>query len=160
MSAGLPDQPTGRGGDHWDHFSPPLGPGLGLGLGLRGVGANKARAFEQVGLALTATITDPARVRLRSSELIRCSAADDQGLLLAWIDTLLGRMAVHHLLFGAYRVRLGPGALAAMALGEPLDAHGGSLGIDLHQVLCDQLSLMPGPAQTWRAEVILSVERP
>ncbi|MEB3165538.1 MAG: archease [Cyanobacteriota bacterium] len=155
MSAPSSEVRDGPVGDGWSHF----GPAAGQGLGLLGVGTSKERAFEQVGLALTALITDPARVRLRGHEEIQCTAADDQGLLLAWIETLLGRMAVHHVLFGSYAVQLRQGTLAARALGEPLDPRCGHPGLDLHRVLCDQLSLSPGPAGSWRAEVILSLGR-
>jgi|GEM_PF-4074565 SHS2 domain-containing protein len=156
MSAPSSDARDGFAGDGWSHFGPAEGPGLGL----RGVGRSKERAFEQIGLALTAMITDPARVHLRGQEEIQCAAADDQALLLAWIETLLGRMAVHHVLFGSYAVQLRQGTLEARALGEPLDPRCGHPGLDLHRVLCDQLSLSPGPAGTWRAEVILSLGWP
>lgn len=136
-------------GDRWEHFAPE-----GC-LGLRGVGSSKERAFEQVGLALTATMTDPASVRPQGREEIHCSAPDDERLLLAWIETLLGRMAMQHLLFGQYRVRIGPQGLHATALGEPLDPRGVDPRLDLHRVFCEQLRLIRGPAEDWRAEVIL-----
>jgi len=136
-------------GDRWEHFAPE-----GC-LGLRGVGSSKERAFEQVGLALTATIADPASVRPRGREEIHCSAPDDERLLLAWIETLLGRMAVQHLLFGQYRVRIGAQGLQATALGEPLDPRAVDPRLDLHRVFCEQVRLFAGSAEAWEAEVIL-----
>ena len=41
---------------HWEHF------GHGADIGVRGIGATMAESFEQAAVALTAVITDPAKV--------------------------------------------------------------------------------------------------
>ena len=40
----------------WEHFP------HGADIGVRGIGATRSQAFEQAARALTAVITDPARV--------------------------------------------------------------------------------------------------
>jgi SHS2 domain-containing protein len=40
-------------GKYWEHFS------HDADIGIRGIGATKEEAFEQVAIALTAVITDP-----------------------------------------------------------------------------------------------------
>ena len=68
---------------------------------MRGFGPTKAAAFEQAALALTAVITDPARVMARETVPIFCEAADDELLLAAWLNAIVCEMAVRRMLFGA-----------------------------------------------------------
>lgn len=51
---------------HWEHFS------HAADMGLRGYGDSKAQAFEQMALALTATVTEPERVAPLQSVDIVC----------------------------------------------------------------------------------------
>ncbi len=90
-------------------------------VGIRGYGASKAEAFEQAATALTAVITDPARVRARQAVPVRCEAPDDELLLVDWLNRLILEMDTRHLLFGRFSVELGAGYLNATAWGEPLD---------------------------------------
>lgn len=58
--------------DQWEHFE------HGADIGVRGLAATKAGAFEQAALALTAEVTDPARVAQPKAVTIRCDARRDQ----------------------------------------------------------------------------------
>lgn len=98
----------------WEHFE------HGADIGVRGLGASKAQAFEQAAIAMTAVITDPSRVELRQSVDIACEAADDETLFVAWLNALVYEMAVRHMLFGRFEVRIDGHRLQACAVGEPV----------------------------------------
>ena len=99
--------------EHWEHFS------HGADVGVRGFGLTKAAAFEQAALALTAAITDPARVAAQETVEIACQAADDELLLAAWLNAIVSEMAVRRMLFGRFHVDLQGDRLQATASGEP-----------------------------------------
>src|SRR5450830_218699 len=84
--------------DRWEHFE------HGADIGVRGLGASKASAFEQAALALMAVITEPGRVAARDTVAIACEAADDELLLVGWLNALVFEMAVRHMLFARLRV--------------------------------------------------------
>jgi tRNA nucleotidyltransferase (CCA-adding enzyme) len=73
-----------------------------------------------------AVITEPGRVAPRTEVEIRCQAADDELLLVAWLNALLYKMAVRHMLFACFCVVLDGCRLQATAAGE-------SISITRHQ---------------------------
>lgn len=99
----------------WGHFR------HGADVGVRGVGATRDEAFEQVALALTAVVANPANVRCELPVNIRCEAPDDELLLVDWLNALIYEMATRRMLFGRFAVAIREHALEATAWGEPLD---------------------------------------
>ena len=55
-------------------------------MGVRGVGPTLADAFELTALAMTAVVTDPARVAPKEAVDIHCEALDDELLLVDWMN--------------------------------------------------------------------------
>ena len=100
---------------HWEHFE------HGADIGVRGLGATKAGAFEQAGLALTAVVADPAAVRAAERVALACEAPDDELLLAEWLNALVYEMSTRRMLFSRFAVRLENGRLQAEAWGEPVD---------------------------------------
>lgn len=91
-------------------------------IGVRGMGGSCAEAFEQAALALTAIVTDPARVRTLEKVELSCEAPDVELLLTDWLNALIYEMAVRHMLFGRYEVEISGGCLHGAAWGEAVDA--------------------------------------
>ena len=106
---------------HWEHFAHQAE------VGVRGVGETLDQAFEQVGLALTAVITDPSAVHPTQAVVIECEATRASLLLENWLSQLALEMDTRHMVFGRFEVHLGPpdlgGALSLYALvwGEAVD---------------------------------------
>jgi len=90
-------------------------------IGVRGVGGTCAEAFEQAALALTAIVTDPARVSPGERIELSCEAPDAELLLADWLNAIIYEMATRHMLFGRYQVTLAGGYLRGAAWGEPVD---------------------------------------
>lgn len=99
----------------WEHFP------HDADVGVRGVGATKEEAFAQAALALTAVVTDPARVVPRVEVSVRCAGGDDELLLVAWLNAVIGEMSARRMLFSRFSPRLEGGALRAVLAGEPVD---------------------------------------
>jgi 3'-phosphoadenosine 5'-phosphosulfate (PAPS) 3'-phosphatase/SHS2 domain-containing protein len=103
------------GGGRWEHFPHEAD------IGVIGAGATKAEAFRQAALALTAIVTDPARVRPQEAVAIACEASSDELLLVEWLDAIVYEMAVRRMLFAEFTVEIHDGRLQAVARGEPVD---------------------------------------
>lgn len=99
----------------WENFA------HGADVGVRGSGRTRAEAFGNAALALTAVLVDPGAVEARDCVPIRCSAPDDEMLLVDWLNAVVYAMATRHMLFGRFDVRLDDHTLAASAWGEAID---------------------------------------
>lgn len=100
----------------YEHFA------HGADIGVRGMGGSCAEAFEQAALALTAIVTDPARVRALEKIDMACEAPDVELLLPDWLNALIYEMAVRHMLFGRYEIAIAGNRLQGAAWGEVVDA--------------------------------------
>jgi tRNA nucleotidyltransferase (CCA-adding enzyme) len=101
---------------HWEHFAHEAD------MGVRGLGATKEAAFEQAALAMTAVITDLAKVQPREAVEIHCGAPDDELLFVDWLNALVFEMATRRLLFSRFEVHITDHQLHGRAWGEPADA--------------------------------------
>jgi tRNA nucleotidyltransferase (CCA-adding enzyme) len=90
-------------------------------VGVRGFGPTKAQAFAQAALAITALVTDPARVAARVPVEFCCSAPDDELLLARWLNEVIYAMATRNLLFARFEVSLQGDSLQATGHGEAVD---------------------------------------
>ena len=99
----------------WEHFA------HGADVGVRGSGRTRAEAFGNAALALTAVLVEPGAVEARDCVPIRCSAPDDEMLLVDWLNAVVYAMATRNMLFGRFDVRLDDHTLAASAWGEAID---------------------------------------
>ena len=99
----------------WEHFD------HGADIGVRGVGATREAAFEQIALALTGVITDPAGVRPELSVAVTCEASADDLLVVDWLNAIVYEMATRRVVFGKFQVHLDGTRLTAIAWGERVD---------------------------------------
>jgi SHS2 domain-containing protein len=100
---------------HWEHFAHEAD------VGVRGVGATRAEAFEQVALAMMAAVVDLDTVRPTERVDIECEGLDDELLLAEWLNRIVYEMGSRHMLFGRFSVRLEGLRLHGAAWGEPVD---------------------------------------
>jgi SHS2 domain-containing protein len=99
----------------WEHFA------HAADMGVRGHGGTREAAFEQAALAMTAVITDPAKVEARERVEIHCEAPDDELLFVDWLNVLVFEMATRRLLFSRFEVHITGHQLDGRAWGEPTD---------------------------------------
>ena len=99
----------------WEHFA------HGADIGVRGIGPSREAAFEQGALALTAVVSDPARVAAKTPVAIACTAPSDELLFVDWLNALVYEMSTRGMIFGKFDVRIENGRLEGRARGEAVD---------------------------------------
>jgi len=137
--------------DRWEHFE------HGADIGVRGFGASKARAFEQAALALTAVVTDPERVVARDSVEISCEAADDELLLVAWLNALVYEMAVRRMLFSRFALRIDGRRLRATAMGETVSVARHHPAVEVKGATYTSLRVAQRDDGPWMAQTVVDV---
>jgi len=135
----------------WEHFH------HGADIGVRGLGPTQAAAFEQAALALTAVVTDPARVAPQVAIEISCAAADAELLLVDFLNALVYEMATRRLLFGRVEVRLDEERLAARAWGEPVDVARHEPAVEVKGATLTALTVARQPDGGWLAQCVVDV---
>jgi len=144
--------PAADGGvGDWEHFA------HGADIGVRGRGATPAQAFEQAALALTAVVTDPARVKAVDAVSIRCRAPDLEMLLYEWLNGLVFQMATQRMLFAAFAVRIAGEELEAQASGEAVDVERHAPAVEVKGATLTELAVRQDPDGRWRAQCVLDV---
>ena len=125
-------------------------------LGLRGIGKDKAGAFEAIGSALTAAITDPDRVAASESVELHCEAPDDEVLLVDWLNSLIYEMAVRNMLFREFDVTLNDGRLDAKVKGEKVDRTRHQPAVEVKGATYTALSVEPCE-EGWTVQCVIDV---
>ena len=98
----------------WEHFP------HDADVGVRGFGATAAEAFEQAAIALTAVVTH-TEVKPQVAVEVTCEAPDLALLFVEWLNAIIYEMAVRHMLFGRFAVRIEGKRLNGTLWGEPVD---------------------------------------
>ncbi len=129
----------------------------GADVGVRGFGASPAEAFAAAALALTAAVTDPARVEPREPVEIHCEAEDVEMLLHDWLNAVIYYMATLGMLFGRFDVRLEDHRLEATAWGEPVDPARHQPAVEPKAATLTELKVAEEPSGRWLAQCVVDV---
>lgn len=136
---------------YWEHFE------HGADIGIRGIAPTLAQAFEQTALAMTAVICNPEQVAATQTVTINCQAADDELLLLDWINELIYEIAVHGLLFSRYQVTIQNDVLAATAYGEKVDLAKHQPAVEIKGATFTELRVYQRADDLWVAQCVIDV---
>jgi tRNA nucleotidyltransferase (CCA-adding enzyme) len=129
----------------------------GADVGVCGLGRSKAEAFEQAATALTAVITDPNTVAAVDSVEISCNAADDELLLVEWLNALIYEMATRKMLFARFKVQIEGNGLTGTAWGESIDLKRHDTAVEVKGATYTELKVTQEPNGDWRAQCIVDV---
>jgi len=140
-----------RSAPRWEHFD------HGADIGVRGLGATRADAFEQVAVAMMAVIVDPAVVRRTTGVPVACAAESDDLLLLEWLNTLVYEMATRHMLFGEFHVALNGHTLSAHAWGEPVEPARHMPAVEVKGATATELRVYQRDDGPWVAQCVVDV---
>ena len=138
-------------GMHWEHFPHQAD------MGVRGFGPTLAVAFEQAAVAMTAVVTDPARVAADIAVEIRCEAPDDELLLVDWLNALILEMAARHLLFSRFEVSIDAHRLQATAWGEAIDPARHQPAVEIKGATYTELKVRQDETGRWLAQCVVDV---
>ena len=120
------------------------------------MGPTKAEAFRQAALALTAVVTDPARVEPLEAVPVFCQAESDELLLVEWLNALVYEMAVRGMLFRDFAIEIDRGKLRATVYGEPVDITRHEPAVEIKGATLTALRVAEGP-DGWRAQCVVDV---
>ncbi len=126
-------------------------------VGVRGNGCTLNEAFEQAALAMTAVITNPASVAERQAIGLSVSAADDEMLLVEWLDALVYEMATRKMIFGRFRVDIEERVLRATAWGEAIDVGRHQPGVEVKGATLTELRVWQDQTGIWHAQCVVDV---
>jgi len=129
----------------------------GADVGVRGTGNSKAQAFEQAALALTAVITDLASVSAKESVEIACEAADDELLLVNWLNAVIYEMAIRRMLFARFEVCIEGTTLTARAWGEAIDIAKHQPAVEVKGATLTNLAVRRDDNGNWLAQCVVDV---
>jgi tRNA nucleotidyltransferase (CCA-adding enzyme) len=135
----------------WEHFPHEAD------MGIRGRGASKEEAFEQAAVALTAVITDPAKVDPRLCITIRREEADDELLFAEWINALVYEMATRKMLFSRFRAAFTGPVLTGQAWGEPVDVANHQPAVEVKGATYTALRVVQRSNGEWIAQCVVDV---
>ena len=134
----------------WEHFP------HDADVGVRGFGATAAEAFEQAAYALAAVVTH-AQVKPKVSVEVRCEAPDLELLFVEWLNAIIYEMAVRHMLFGRFAVRIESGRLEGMLWGESVDVARHAPACEPKGATYTALRVAKNLDGTWSAACIVDV---
>ena len=140
-----------QGQGRWEHFD------HGAYHGVRAWGSTKAQAFEQAALAVTAVVTDPARVMARETVPIFCEANDDELMLAAWLNAIVSAMAVRRMLFADFHVEFDGNELNATATGERISVDRHQPVVEVKGATYTSLRVARTHAGGWLAQTVVDV---
>jgi SHS2 domain-containing protein len=136
---------------HWEHYSHPAD------MGIRGFGRTREEAYAQAALALTAIITDPAKIEPRKSVEIICEEDDDEMLFWYWLSALLYEMDTRTMLFGRFDVAPVDGGIRATAWGDMVDVTRHQPAVEVKAATYADLKVERDSRGMWVAQCIVDV---
>jgi tRNA nucleotidyltransferase (CCA-adding enzyme) len=142
---------TALDGVHWAHFPHQAD------MGVRGVGPTLAAAFEQVALAMTAVVTDPASVAPAIAVAIDCEAPGHELLLVDWLNALILERAARHMLFSRFEGGLDGRHLHAPAWGEAVDIEKHQPVVEIKGATYTELKVVRNESGQWQAQCVVDV---
>jgi SHS2 domain-containing protein len=129
----------------------------GADIGVRGVGQSKAEAFEQAAMALTGVVTDPVTVAPRDVVEITCREADEELLLVDWLNALVYEMATRRALFSRFEITVEGDTLRAKAWGEAVDVAKHQPAVEVKGATFTELRVHRDQDGTWTAQCVVDV---
>lgn len=135
----------------WEHFPHEAD------MGVRGIGRNRDEAFAQAALAMSAIMTDVAKIHDRIKVDVTCQAPDDELLLVDWLNALIYEMATRKMLFGRFEVHVQDHSLTAHAWGEPMDRARHELVVEVKGATYTALQVARQTNGFWVAQCVVDV---
>jgi SHS2 domain-containing protein len=145
------DNKPPRDTGHWEHFPHEAD------MGVRGIGASMEQAFVQAALALTAVVTDPAKIRCRETVALTAADPDPELLLVDFLNAVIFEMARRRMLFGRFRVAITDGRLHATAQGETVDIGRHQPAVEIKGATYTALAVKHCNDGTWLAQCVVDV---
>jgi SHS2 domain-containing protein len=145
MSVGLT---TTRRWEHFEHMAD---------MGVRGIGPSREAAFEEAALAMCAVVADPALVRPEILLEVDCHAANDEFLLIDWLNALVYQMSAERMIFSRFEVTISGGHLHGRAWGEVAEPTRHHPAVEVKGATFTELKVARSADGLWMAQCVVDV---
>jgi len=135
----------------WEHFYHQAD------IGIRGMGDSIEEAFEQAAIALTAVITDPAKIAGTEKIQVSCNCRDRELLFVDWLNALIYETATRKMLFARFEVSIEDADLRADIWGEPIDTQKHQAAVEVKAATYNSLKVSCNKAGLWVAQCVVDV---
>lgn len=135
----------------WQHFH------HGADIGVRGIGTTLAEAFAQTALAMSAVITEPGLISTNECIKVECEVADNEYLLMDWLNALVYEMATRHMLFSTFDVTIQEHHLSAKVCGEKIDQQKHQPAVEVKGATLTELKVVQQQDGSWLAQCVVDV---
>lgn len=139
------------GKTYWQHYE------HGADIGVRGVGPDRAAAFVQAALALTAVISPPQGVLPQTQLEFDCEAPDEELLFVDWLNRLIYEMASRNMLFSRFELELTSTHLHARVWGEAIDQARHQPAVEVKGATYTTLQVRQDLDGNWCAQTVVDV---
>ena len=135
----------------WEHFPHQAD------IGVRGFGATREEAFQQVAIALTAVVTDPRRVVARDVFELELESKEDDLLLVDWLNRLIYEMNTRRMFFGRFDVWVDTPLLRARVWGEEVNVRKHKPAVEVKAATYHQAAVYRDASGAWIAQCVVDV---
>ena len=136
---------------HWEHYD------HGADIGVRGVGGDKASAYEQAALALTAVVTRLDEVIPTTRIDVDCEGTDDEMIFIDWLNAVIYEMATRKMLFSRFQVHLREDGLSGELWGEVVDVGRHHPVVEIKGATLTTLAVSQDHHGQWVAQTVVDV---
>ena len=136
---------------HWEHFPHEAD------MGIRGIAPSLEEAFAQAALALTAVITNPAKVKPRETITLTACDPDPELLFVDFLNALILEMATRRMLFSRFHVTISGDRLTAAAQGEAVDIVRHQPAVEIKGATYTELAVKHLKNGAWSAQCVVDV---
>ncbi len=117
-------------------------------VGIIGIGKTLEEAFQEAAKAMFQTMCDINHVKPEKTVKVKADAADEEGLLIDWLNALLAQKDIRDMLFSSFRVNIKKGNnkfnLTADVKGEKLNPKKHHLKVEVKAATYSQLKVEKG----------------
>lgn len=145
------DEEAPRDTGHWEHFPHEAD------MGIRGIAPSLEEAFAQAAVALTAVVTDPAKVKPQVTVTLTASDPDPELLFVDFLNALIFEMARRHMLFSRFHVFITADRLTATAQGETVDVARHQPAVEIKGATYTALAVKRLDGGAWLAQCVVDV---
>jgi SHS2 domain-containing protein len=108
-------------------------------------------------VAMTAVITDPARVLPKEEVEIACNADDLEILFIDFLNTVICEMDLRKMFFSKFKVKIDGNSLKAKCYGEKIDIKKHEPAVEVKAATLCELKVQQHSDSVWVAQCVLDV---
>lgn len=129
----------------------------GADIGIRGKGRTLSEAFENGAKSMYSLVVEDLHTVIpEKSVTISCESLDQEGLFVAWLNSLLAESDIQRLIFSDFKVKIQDHRLTGTAKGETFDFSRHQRGVEVKGATFTELAVRQ-EGDWWIAQCVVDV---